>query len=191
MISRPRDTDSNNPKPNSRPINARQSEAKQKIYLRAEAGMVNPLVIKSALLAEPSLSFFVKRLSIFSLPPIILRRFFLSLSSPSTRAVSVAVAAFLIPLLETLLGIGVDVLLRLFDADVALGAVDPVVSAAGSVDTSAAACFLRFFEPGAFLREWARPCSASFWPRAIRRCLSASLVGRIGMMLSSVYDSLH
>jgi hypothetical protein len=105
--------------------------------------------------------------------------------------VSVAVAAFLIPLLEVLLGIGVDVLLRLFDAEVALDAVDPVVSAAGSVNTSVAACFLRFFEPGAFLREWARPCSASFWPRAIRRCLSVSLVGRTGMMLSSVYDSLH
>lgn len=62
-------------------------------------------------------------------------------------------AAFLIPLLEALVGIGVDVLLRLFDAEVALGAADPVVSAAGSVDISAAACFLRFFEPGAFLRE--------------------------------------
>jgi hypothetical protein len=137
------------------------------------------------------LSFFVKRLSIFSFPPIILRRFFLSLSSPNTRAVRLAVAAFLIPLLEALFGVGVEVLLRLFDVDAALGAVDPVGSVAGSVDVSVAACFLRFFEPGAFLREWVRPCSASFWPRAIRRCLSVSFVGRIGIMLSSVYDSLH
>ena len=51
--------------------------------------------------------------------------------------------------------------------------------------------FFRFLEPGAFLREWVRPDSDSLCDRARRLCLSESLVGRIGMTLSSVYDSLH
>lgn len=122
-----------------------------------------------------------------SFRPTILRRFFFSFSSFSTRAVSVAVAAFLIPLPEAL-GVVVEVLLRLLDVEVGLGAEPEasVVPLGTSAEVSVVACFLRFFEPGAFLREWVRLCSASLTPRAIRRCLSSSLVGRIGMMLSSV-----
>lgn len=71
------------------------------VHLRAEAGIVYPLVIKSPLFLPPLFSF-VKRLSMLSFRPTILRRFFFSFSSFSTRAVSVAVAAFLIPLPEAL-----------------------------------------------------------------------------------------
>jgi hypothetical protein len=138
---------------------------KQKNYRRAEEGILNPLVIKSPLFL-PSLVSFVKRLSKLSLRPIILRRFFFSFSSFNTRAVSEAVAAFLMPF-PLVPGVGVAFLIS------------------ASVESSAVACFLRFFEPGAFFREWVRPCSASLAPRAIRRCLSSSLVGRIAITLSS------
>lgn len=117
---------------------------------------------------------FVKRLSIFSFVPIIFRRFFFSFSSSSTRAVNVAVAAFLIP--DELLA---DVFVLLADEEAA-------GSFSAETDDSPFACFFRFFEPGAFFSECVRPCSASFWPRSISRCLSASLVGRMTMTLSSV-----
>lgn len=139
-------------------------------YLRAEAGIENPRVIKSPF-APPFLSF-VNKLSIFSLRPIIFRFLFFSFSSFKTRAVSEAVAEFLIPLAAPF-----D-----FDADVAVAVVVPL---GASVEFSVA-CFLRFLEPGAFLRECVRPCSASLAPRAIRRSLSASFVGRMVIMLSSV-----
>lgn len=139
-------------------------------YLRAEAGIENPRVIKSPF-APPFLSF-VNKLSIFSLRPIIFRFLFFSFSSFKTRAVSEAVAEFLIPLAAPF-----D-----FDADMAVAAAVPL---GASVELSVA-CFLRFLEPGAFLRECVRPCSASLAPRAIRRSLSASFVGRMVMMLSSV-----
>lgn len=62
-----------------------------------------------------------------------------------------------------------------------------VASSAVAVDEdSPFACFLRFLDPESFLRECVSPCSASFRPRDIRRCLSASFVGRITMTLSSV-----
>lgn len=80
-------------------------------YLRAEAGIVKPLVMKS-LPFEPSFRSFVYRLSILSFSPTILRRFFFSSCSSSTLAVNFAVAAFLIPFP----GVGVDVLLRLLIA---------------------------------------------------------------------------
>lgn len=95
-----------------------------------------------------------------------------------------AVDAFLIPFPEAA-GVGVPVLLRLFDSEVPLGAELGSTFSVESVAVSDVACFLRFFEPGAFFKEWVRPCSASLWPRAIRRCLSSSLVGRIEMMFSS------
>lgn len=71
-----------------------------------------------------------------------------------------------------------------------------VDDAAGSsvgteVDDSPLACFLRFLVPESFLRECVRPCSASFRPLDMRRCLSASFVGRMTITLSSVYGSLH
>ena len=98
-------------------------------------------------------SFLVNKLSRLSLRPIILRRFLFFSCSSSTRAVSFAVAAFLMPLA----GVGVDVLLRLLDPEVALSAAvefeASVVLLGASAELSAAACFLRFFEPGAFLRE--------------------------------------
>lgn len=118
-------------------------------YRRA-AGIEKPLVIKSALFL-PS-SFFVKRLSRFSLRPIILRRFFFSFSSSSTRAASDAVDAFLIPFPEEAV-VGVPLLFWFFglgaDAESAFS-VEPLGT---SVVVSVVACFLRFFEPGAFLRE--------------------------------------
>lgn len=148
--------------------------------------MENPLVMKSRFL-DP-VSFLVKRLSRFSFPPIIFRRFFFSFSSANTRAVSEEVAAFLIPLLEAVLSTGVEVLLRLLVSEDCLGTIKPAGSMVpgASVTPSAVAFFLRFFEPGAFLRECVSPCWASFWPRAIRRSLSSFFVVRMLMMLSSV-----
>lgn len=142
--------------------------------------------MKSRFLDPPS--FFVKRLSRFSFPPIIFRRFFFSFSSANTRAVSEEVAAFLIPLLEAVLGTGVEVLLRLLGSEDCLGTTNPAGSMVpgASATPSAEAFFLRFFEPGAFLRECVRPCSASLWPRAIRRSLSSFLVVRMLMILSSM-----
>jgi protein kinase C substrate 80K-H len=140
--------------------------------------MENPRVMKSAPLAAPS--FLENRLLIFSFSRIIFRRFFFSFSSASTRAVSEEVAAFLIPLLDALFATAVEVLLLLLGSDDCLEASE-LASAALSV-----ACFLRFFEPGAFLRECVRPCSASLCPRAMSRCLSASFVVRIDMTFSSV-----
>lgn len=156
-------------------------------YFLAAAGRLYPLVMKSVFLAWPSLVSFVKRLLILSLVPSIFRRFFFSFSSSSTRAVSNAVAAFLIPLEPP--GVGVDVLLRL-----AVALVDFSVGF-GSLPASAAspfaAFFLRFFEPGAFFKECVRPCSASLCPRSMSCCLSASFVGRMGITLSGVYGSSH
>lgn len=100
-------------------------------------------------------------------PPIIFSRFFFSFSSSRTRAVSIAVAAFLMPAPEV--------------ADEDDDGWVVVVDA--STDS---ACFFRFFEPGAFLSECVRPCSASFCARAIRRSFSTSFVVRMGMTLSSV-----
>lgn len=154
---------------------------RQKNHLRAAVGMLKPLVMKSPLFFAPSFSL-EKRLSKFSLP-ISFRRFFFSSCSCNTRDVSDAVEAFLILWPEDA-GVGVDVLLRLLLAD-----TEPAVSAVllgASAVFSVAACFLRFLDPGTFLRECVKPCSASLWPRAIRRCLSSSLGARIGMMLSSV-----
>lgn len=108
----------------------------------------------------------------FSLRPIVFRFLFFSLSSFNTRAVSEAVAEFLIPLTA------------LFDLDAGAEAAAPAVPLGASAEFSVA-CFLRFFEPGAFLSECVRPCSASLALRAIRRSLSASFVGRMGMILSS------
>lgn len=106
-------------------------------------GREYPLVIKSPLFF-PSLFSLVNRLSIFSLTPIIFRRFFFSFSSFSTRAVSDAVAAFLMPLPESL-DAEAEPLFPLCDAD---GLLVPF-----AVSALSTACFLRFFEPGAFLRE--------------------------------------
>lgn len=125
------------------------------IYLRAAEGIEKPLVMKSPFFDAPS--FLEKRLSIFSLP---FRRFFFSLSSANTRAVREEVAAFLMPFPEAPLGTGVEVLLRLLTSDVC-SETTPAASAVTSAVTSAVACFLRFFEPGAFLRECVRACSAS------------------------------
>lgn len=97
-----------------------------------------------------------------SFEPTSFRRFFFSFSSSRTLAVSIAVAAFLIPFGAD--GVGVDVLLRL-GADESLGSVlfdeSPSASLASEVVVeSPLPLFLRFFEPGAFLSEWVRPCSA-------------------------------
>lgn len=105
----------------------------------------------------PSFGSFVKRLLRLSFAAPIFRRFFFSFSSSRTRAVSIAVEAFLIPFPE--LGVGVDVLLRL------LGLACEVVgwdSRAGSVSAAAGAgsslaFFLRFLEPGAFFNECVKP----------------------------------
>lgn len=145
-------------------------------YLRAEAGIVNPLVIKSPLFL---LSFLVKRLSRFSLRPALFCRLFFSSCSSLTRAAIFAAEAFL--MLPP--GVGVEVLLRSLAAAADLGASALLLGASTELSV---ACFLRFFEPGAFFSEWVRPCSASFWPRAIRRCFSSSFVGKIEMTLSSV-----
>jgi protein kinase C substrate 80K-H len=137
----------------------------------------------------------VKRLLILSFAPTSLRRFFFSFSSSKTRAVSKAVAAFLIPLGAE--GVGVDVLLRLAVADgktlddvcfeeSPLGILVSEVAAASFVPF-----FFRFLEPGAFFNEWVRPCSASRVDLAMSFCLSSSFVGSIGMTLSSVQGSLH
>lgn len=131
---------------------------------------------------SPFFSFFepfVKRLCRFSFFPTLFWRFFFSFSSSRTRAVNIAVAAFLIPAGNTV-GTWVPGVCDL-DSGVSIGV---------GVD-SPLACFLRFLEPDAFLRECERPCSASFWTRLNKYCLSASLVGRIGITLSSVYASLH
>lgn len=176
-----------------------EKEKKQKDnHLRASpAGMVYPLVMKSLPFDLPSLESFVKRLFRLSFALSIFRRLFLSFSSSRTRAVSTAVEEFLIPVDAP--GVGVDVLLLLeaplcsSDLDGTAGLDSPGVAScsAAGVAASPLAFFLRFFEPGAFFKEWLRPCSASFWPRAISRCLSASFCGRIGMTFSSAYDSLH
>lgn len=95
-----------------------------------------------------------------SLIPPIFRRFFFSSCSPNTRAVNFAVAGFLIPFP----GVGVEVLLRLVVACALVLSVETAdsVVAVVSADASAAAFFFRFLEPGAFLREWVKPCSARF-----------------------------
>ena len=107
--------------------------------------------MKSLPLFLPSLDSLVNRLLIFSLPPINFFLFLRSLSSSKTFAVSDAVAAFLIPVFV----VGVDMPLRLL-------VVFPAPVASGSFVESPLTFFLRFFEPGAFLRECVRPCSASF-----------------------------
>lgn len=147
-------------------------------------GSENPLVIKSSFFGFPSFEFFVKRLPRFSFMPIIFLLLFFSFSSSSTRAVSFAVAACLIPFGAP--GVGVDVLLRLVPVLCSFCA-----RGASSAGSPLPGFFFRFLEPGAFLREWVRPDSDSLCDRARRLCLSESLVGRIGMTLSSVYDSLH
>lgn len=155
--------------------------------------MKSPVPLVFASLPES----FVNRLCKFSFVPIFL--FFLrSFSSSRTRAVSIAVEAFLIPLFDdaAVFGVGVDVLLRVVavvaDSDCCwcarLLAVDalPMTGSASCAAESPVAFFLRFLDPGAFLSEWVKPWSASFWPRAIRRCLSAPWGGRMAIMLSSV-----
>ncbi|KAL2857817.1 glucosidase II beta subunit-like protein-domain-containing protein [Aspergillus pseudoustus] len=157
------------------------------------AGMVKPLVIKSVFLKFPSLRSFVKRLLILSLAPTNLRRFFFSFSSSKTRAVSIAVAAFLIPLGAE--AVGVDVLLRLAAAEErSLDTVDFEKSPLDALVLAVAVAspvpfFLRFLEPGAFFSECVRPCSASRVDLARSFCLSSSFVGRIVMTLSSALDS--
>lgn len=162
------------------------TSAQQKDSTPSGHDIENPLVMKSLFLDPPV--FLENRLSRFSFPPIIFRRFFFSFSSANTRAVSEEVAAFLIPLPEAVLGTDVEVLLRFLESEDCLGTTKPAGSMVpgASATPSAVAFFLRFFEPGAFLRECVRPCSASFWPRAIRRCLSSFLVVRMLMMFSSV-----
>lgn len=141
--------------------------------------------MKSLPFGLPSLESLVKRLLKLSFELPIFRRFFFSFSSSRTRAVSIAVAAFLIPFPE--LGVGVDVLLRLVGlACDAVGWNSRAVSdstAAGA--ESPLACFLRFLEPGAFFNECVRPWSASLCARPSNRCLSSSFCGRIVMTLSS------
>lgn len=146
-------------------------------HLRAFAGIENPRVMKS-----PSLIFFLsrslwKRLCRFSLRA---NRclFFRSCSSSSTLAVKSAVEAFLMPDDETC-----DV-----SDEFGLTAEDAAaVSLAGdAVEISPLACFFRFFDPESFFSEWVNPCSARRWPRSISRCLSAFLVGRRTITLSSV-----
>ena len=121
----------------------------------------NPLVMKSLPLAAPSFepSFLEYRLLMVELWVIIFRRFFFSFSSARTRAVSEEVAAFFIPLTGALLRTGVEVWLRSLGSVDVLDASAPVASLV--LAAVASACFLRFFEPGAFLRECVRPCSAS------------------------------
>ncbi|KAL2807870.1 glucosidase II beta subunit-like protein-domain-containing protein [Aspergillus granulosus] len=168
----------------------RDEELGRKKLIDAELpGMVKPLVIKSVFLNFPSLDSFVKRLFILSFAPANLRRFFFSFSSSKTRAVSMAVAAFLIPLGAD--GVGVDVLLRLGAAtDRSLESVGLEESPFEALVSDVAAVspvpfFLRFLEPGAFFSECVRPCSASRVERAMSFCLSSSFVGRIVMTLSS------
>lgn len=146
--------------------------------------------MKSVFLYWASLDSFLKRLLMLSFAPINLRRFFFSFSSSRTRAVNIAVAAFLIPFGAD--GVGVDVLLRLvadggsfaivvFDEDSPLG-----VLVSDATVESPLPLFLRFFDPGAFFNECVRPCSASRWDLAMSFCLSSTFVGRIGTTLSSV-----
>lgn len=140
-------------------------------YLFPPAGIVNPLVMKSPVpFAFPSLEdSFVKRLCKFSLVPTIFLFFLRSFSSSRTRAVSIAVAAFLIPLFDdaVVFGVGVDVLLRAAVVVAGSGcwwcarllAVEalPMMGSGSCAMESPVAFFLRFLEPGAFLREWVRP----------------------------------
>ncbi|KAL4865961.1 hypothetical protein BDV12DRAFT_187774 [Aspergillus spectabilis] len=144
-----------------------------------EAELQNPLVMKSVLYL-PSFASLVKRLLKLSFAPINFRRFFFSFSSSRTRAVNIAVAAFLIPFDAE--SVGVDVLLRLVE-DASLGSVvfegtplEALVS--GITAGSLLPFFLRFLEPGAFFSEW------------VSLCLSSSFVGRIGMTFSSVENLL-
>lgn len=146
--------------------------------------------MKSVFLYCVSLESFLKRLLILSFAPINLRRFFFSFSSSRTRAVNIAVDAFLIPFGAD--GVGVDVLLRLGADGVSFVTVvfdeaSPLeVLVSETAAESPLALFLRFFDPGAFFNECVRPWSASRWDLAISFCLSSTFVGRMGMTLSSV-----
>lgn len=94
---------------------------------------------------------------------------------------SIAVEAFLMPDADEIEGLSLSM-------DSAFAFVDDAAdsSVVAANEDSPFACFLRFFDPESFLRECVSPCSASFWPRDIRRCLSASFVGRMTMTFSSV-----
>lgn len=93
----------------------------------------------------------------------------------------IAVEAFLMPDAEEIGGLSSSM-------DTAFAFVDNATgsSVVAADEDSPFACFLRFFDPESFLRECVSPCSASFRPRDIRRCLSTSFVGRMTMTFSSV-----
>jgi hypothetical protein len=111
------------------------NEKKRNIFhLRASAGMEKPRVMKS-----PSFNFAAdlwNKLCKFSLRPMTFCRFFFSFSSSRTLAVSMAVAAFLIP-----------------DDPSEPGNGAAETDEASAADDSSLACFFRFLDPGAFLRE--------------------------------------
>ncbi|KAL2828752.1 glucosidase II beta subunit-like-domain-containing protein [Aspergillus cavernicola] len=155
----------------------KDEELGRKKLIDAELRREKPLVIKSVFLFWRFPDSLVKRLSRVPLAPINFRLFFFSFSSSKTRAVSIAVAACLIPLGAK--GVGVDVLLRLVVEDGSLGSAtlegSPFETLVSEVVVeSTLPFFLRFFEPDAFLK--------------MSLSLSSSFVGRMGMTLSSVTD---
>jgi len=159
-------------------------------HLRAPLGIEKPLVIKSASFPFSLFESEMKRLRKVSFVPICFRRLFRWFSSSRTRAVSIAVAAFLIP---------VGVAVRLMDVDWGVeerGISDGVGVEEDCLETSPVSSdaegsvlppfFFRFLlEPEDFLSEWVKPRSLRLCIRDIRRSLSDSLVGNIGMMFSA------
>ena len=183
---------------------ARGTGSEQEYHLLALLGIENPLVMKSPFLRISFPEMVENRLCMFSFLPATLRRFLRSCSSSRTLAVNIAVAAFLIPfgtgavigvdvpLSIALLGTscGVDVRDAGFGSGFEAGRSEEDSTSLDAV-TSSFPFFFRFLEPGAFLSECVRFCSAKFWARAISRSLSTSLTGRMGMTFSVLYGSLH
>jgi hypothetical protein len=124
--------------------------------LLALAGIVYPLVMKSPSLICFLSASLVNRPRKFSLGPTIFCRFFFTFSSSRILAVRRAVVAFLIPDLLTEVVVG-----DLEGADVDGFAIEieevTVVAVAVVFEPSSpfvvVACFLRFFDPGAFFKE--------------------------------------
>lgn len=126
-----------------------------------------------------------------------------SCSSPRTLAVSIAVEEFLMPLEATNVAV-VGALLseRLVDAESGVEVPDIDAVLGFDADTSDDPVslvvavslfpfFFRFLDPGAFFSECVKPSSDNFWALVASCSLSEGFVGRMGMIFSGSYDSLH
>lgn len=149
-------------------------------YRFALAGIEKPRVMKSDCL--PAISLLEEKSPFrFSLGAIFL---FLLRSSCSARTLAVndAVPSFFIAFDDhsTAIAFGAN-------SKLVLGAAP----SAGSVPLGEWAFFLFLPEPVAFFNEWVRPSDCSLDKRSRRRSLSAAVIGRIGIILSGEYASLH